>query len=71
MTNAKNLQELEQENRLLRQILDHISDGVQAVTKDGQIIVYNKTMEKIEGTENKYVLGYADTEVYNLSLIHI
>ena len=28
MTNAKNLQELEQENRLLRQILDHISDGV-------------------------------------------
>ena len=39
MTNAKNLQELEQENRLLRQILDHISDGVQVVTKDGQIIV--------------------------------
>lgn len=66
MTNAKNLQELEQENRLLRQILDHISDGVQVVTKDGQIIVYNKTMEKIEGTENKYVLGYADTEVYNI-----
>ena len=66
MTNAKNSQELEQENRLLRQILDHISDGVQVVTKDGQIIVYNKTMEKIEGTDSKYVLGYNDTEVYNV-----
>ncbi|MDO4541774.1 MAG: PAS domain S-box protein, partial [Bacillota bacterium] len=66
MPTTKTPQELEWENKLLHEILDNVSDGVYAVTKDGQIIVYNKTMEKIEGTDRKFVLGYKDTEVYNI-----
>lgn len=66
MKRPKSIDELEQENQFLHQILDDVSDGIYAVTADGKIIVYNKTMEEIESTNRKYVLGYKDTEIYNI-----
>ncbi|HMM06095.1 MAG TPA: sigma 54-interacting transcriptional regulator [Clostridiales bacterium] len=66
MISTKSVESLTLENQFLREILDDVSDGIYAVTKDGEIVVYNKFMEKIEGTDRHYVLGYKDTEVYNI-----
>lgn len=65
MVKDKDLEELLEENTLLRQIIDDISDGIYAVDNNGTIIVYNKAMEKIEGTNRQFVLGYNEKEIYN------
>jgi arginine utilization regulatory protein len=58
------LASLRRENRLLRAIIDHVSDGVYAVDKEGYILFYNKAFEKIEGTEQVKMLGCKDSDIY-------
>lgn len=62
----KSYEELEKENRFLRTILDSLSEGIYAVSADGEIIVYNTAMEELENTDRRYVLGYKDKEIYNV-----
>lgn len=65
MKDKDKIRELQRENELLKEILDHVSTGVYATDKDGKIMIYNRTMEKIEGTNRNFILGYNDAEIYN------
>lgn len=64
----KTLEELTRENRLLHEIIDAISEGVYAATKDGTILIYNRAFERIEATKRQNMLGKKDTDVYSLPL---
>lgn len=66
MSQKQSYDDLVRENKLLRKILDDVSQGIYAADRDGKIFVYNKAMESIENTERKYVLGYTEHEVYNV-----
>ena len=45
MSGQIDIKALQLENKLLRKILDSLSEGVYATDKHGKIIVYNKAME--------------------------
>lgn len=64
MDKEKTLQDLEKENRLLKAIIEAVSDGVYAVDKDGTILVYNSALEKMEGINKGDALGKKDYDVY-------
>lgn len=66
MSGQIDIKALQLENKLLRKILDSLSEGVYATDKHGKIIVYNKAMEQIEDTDRNFVLGYTDEEIYNI-----
>lgn len=61
---AIRLEELERENQLLRNIIDRIHEGVVAINKKDEIILYNTVAEKTEGLNRQEVLGKAQVEVY-------
>lgn len=62
----KTYEDLENENRLLHSIIDVVSDGVYAVSVDGTILIYNKALEKMDGTAHNHMLGKKDIDVYFL-----
>lgn len=64
-TQDKTLEKLKRENRLLHAILDSISDGVYAISHDGEILVYNRPFERMEGTKKETILGRKDSEIYS------
>ena len=62
--NKKTYEELERENNLLQTIIDTVSDGVYSVDREGKILIYNKSFERMEGTKRANMLGKKDMDVY-------
>lgn len=58
------LASLRRENQLLHAIIDRVSDGVYAADREGNILVYNKAFEQIEGTKQVKMLGCKDSDIY-------
>ncbi|MBQ4092384.1 MAG: sigma 54-interacting transcriptional regulator, partial [Firmicutes bacterium] len=54
------------ENRTLRDIIDHVDNGVILSDKDGYIRLYNKAHEEIDGYTREYVIGKHLSELYRV-----
>ncbi|MGI6677744.1 MAG: sigma-54 interaction domain-containing protein [Dehalobacterium sp.] len=64
--NKKNeIEQLKQENQLLRTIIDSINEGVYVTNEKGEIILYNTEVEKTEGMKREEVLGKRENQVYS------
>lgn len=63
-TNNKNVELLEKENQLLREIIDRIHEPVSVSTKEGVIVLYNSESEKSEGMKRENVLGKHERDIY-------
>lgn len=55
-----------EENRLLKNVLHVLDDGVHIVDKDGNTIFYSKGLEKIEQSKGTNILGKHISESYQL-----
>ncbi len=55
---------LEQENQLLKDIIEKIHESVFVVDEKSTVTLYNRETERIEGMNKKDVLGKAENEVY-------
>jgi arginine utilization regulatory protein len=58
---------LEQENRLLRAVLDTIHEGVQISDERNIMTFYNSAAEQFEAISKEQMLGRKITEVYNVT----
>lgn len=58
---------LEWENQLLKTIMDCIHEGVFVTNANGEIILYNRVVEKTEGMKREEVLGRREEDVYSFS----
>lgn len=54
------------ENHTLRDIIDHVDNGVILSDKDGFIRLYNKAHEEIDGYTREYVIGKHLSELYRV-----
>lgn len=54
------------ENRTLRDIIDHVDNGVVLSDKEGNIRLYNKAHEEIDGYTREYVIGKHLSELYRV-----
>lgn len=63
-TGHKSIEELEEENQLLREIIDKIHEPVSATSRDGKIILFNSELERSEGTKREEVLGRYEWDAY-------
>lgn len=63
--NKKTYEELEIEINFLHNIIDSASDGIYAVDCAGNILIYNKSFERMEGTKRINMLGKKDMDVYS------
>ncbi|MEL7563699.1 MAG: sigma 54-interacting transcriptional regulator [Dehalobacterium sp.] len=59
----KKIEELEKDNSLLRQIIDHIYEGVQATDEKGRILFFNPEVAKCDGLTSA-AIGKTEREVY-------
>ncbi|MEL7563307.1 MAG: sigma 54-interacting transcriptional regulator [Dehalobacterium sp.] len=67
MESIDKIEELKMENQLLRTIIDSIHEGVFVTNKKGQIILFNREVEKTEGMKREEVLGRTEEDVYSFS----
>ncbi len=58
---------IQQENELLKSILDNINEGIFVSDNEGKVIFYNKTMEEIEEINRNNVIGKKILELYPVS----
>lgn len=61
----KEFELLKRENQLLKTILDNIHEGVYATNEKGEIILYNREVEKTEGMKRENVLGKKENDIYS------
>lgn len=52
------------ENAILKEVIEHISEGVQISDKKDVMVLYNKSCERIEGIDRESCLGKKSSEVY-------
>lgn len=52
------------ENKILKEVLEHITEGVQISDENDVMILYNKSCEKIEGISRKKCVGKKSSELY-------
>lgn len=64
----RKITKLTRENKILREIIDKVSDGVYATDKKGTILFYNTAFAKMEGTNKAEMVGRKDMEIYPISL---
>ncbi len=60
---------IEEENQLLKNIIDNIHEAVYVVNKNGKIILYNRESEKMENLDRKEVLGKTEKEAFSNLII--
>lgn len=58
-------EDLLMENKLLREIIDRIHEGVLAVSDKDIIVLFNTGMEKIEGLRKREMVGKPELEAYH------
>ncbi|MEL7563267.1 MAG: sigma 54-interacting transcriptional regulator [Dehalobacterium sp.] len=63
--NKEKLESLERENQLLREIIDNVHEGVYVTNEKGEIILYNREVEKGEGMKREDVLNRKENEIYS------
>ncbi|MEL7565863.1 MAG: sigma 54-interacting transcriptional regulator [Dehalobacterium sp.] len=61
----KEFELLKRENQLLKTIIDSIHEGVYATNEKGEIMLYNREVEKTEGMKREEVLGKNENDVYS------
>lgn len=66
--NARLLKRLLTERRWLEAVVQHSSDGVVILDRDGQVVGYNVTMSKLSGWDIGEAVGKPSHEVFPLSL---
>ncbi|MGO1819635.1 MAG: sigma-54 interaction domain-containing protein, partial [Senegalia sp. (in: firmicutes)] len=49
---------------ILKNILEYLDEGIHVIDKDGRTILYNESMEKIEGIEPQNVLGKQILDIF-------
>jgi arginine utilization regulatory protein len=53
---------------MYEEIINSIGEGIHAIDSSGRLLIYNRSMEKLEGCTGAEVLGKHVTEVYNLDV---
>lgn len=62
---SKKLNQLRKQNKLYREILDRVTQGVYVINAERKIVWYNKMMERIDGIEREKAIGKAEEEVWS------
>ncbi len=65
MDDKEKIRRLQNENRLLHQILDHVHEAVYATDLSKRIFIFNRQFEILEGRPKEVVLGKTENEAYH------
>lgn len=70
MQKSKSYEELLLENELLRNIVEHVHEGIYVIDQNENILLVNEAMEKIEGLKREDVVGRKEIDVYGFQHGH-